>query len=185
MYLVVGLGNPENDYAGTRHNMGFDVINELAKQYETEIKKEKFKSLYGVCRINDKKTILVKPQTYMNLSGESVIEWKSYLKVENMQLIVISDDIDLEPGKIRIRKKGSAGTHNGLKSVIHNLKTEEFIRVRVGVGKPEQGKDLIEYVIGYVSKEEKEKLQKGITLAKEAIIAIIEKGTDRAMNIYN
>ena len=108
MYLIVGLGNPEKDYSGTRHNMGFDVINEISKNTQIEVNKNKFKSLYGNGKIEGEKIILIKPQTYMNLSGESVIEWKNFFKIENTQIIVISDDIDLKPGEIRIRRKGSA-----------------------------------------------------------------------------
>ena len=168
MYLIVGLGNPESDYSGTRHNMGFDVINEISKECQIEVNKSKFKSIYGSGKLNDEKIILIKPQTYMNLSGESVIEWKNFFKIENSQIIVISDDIDIEPGEIRIKRKGSAGSHNGLKSVIHSLNSDDFLRVRVGVGKPLDGTDLVEYVIGYVSKEEKEKLKQGVDKAKDA-----------------
>lgn len=185
MYLIVGLGNPENDYAGTRHNMGFDVVNEIAKQHEIEINKTKFNSLYGKGKIGEEKIILIKPQTFMNLSGESVIEWKNFFKIENKQIIVISDDIDLDPGNIRIRKKGSPGTHNGLKSLVKSLNSEEFLRVRVGIGKPEIGVDLVEHVIGYVPENEKEKLKQGVEKAKNAVNVIIEQGIERAMNMYN
>lgn len=185
MYLIVGLGNPESDYSGTRHNMGFDTINEISNECEIEVNKSKFKSFYGSGKVENEKIILVKPQTYMNLSGDSVIEWKNFFKIENSQIIVISDDIDLEPGEIRIRRKGSAGTHNGLKSVIHSLNSDDFIRVRVGVGKPQDGTDLVQYVIGYVSEEEKEKLRKGVEKAKDAVLTIVKQGIDKAMNIYN
>lgn len=185
MYLIVGLGNPEEDYAGTRHNMGFDVINEVAKQCEITVERRNFKAIYGSGVIGQEKVMLMKPQTFMNLSGESVIECKNYYKMDNSQIIVISDDIDLEPGTIRIKKKGGPGTHNGLKSVVHCLNADDFIRVRVGVGQPAQDIDLVEHVIGFVPDEEKAKLQEGVLKAKEAIIEIMENGVDRAMNKYN
>ena len=155
MYLIVGLGNPETEYDNTRHNMGFHVINRLAEEYQIEIKKAKFKGLVGDGIIEGKKVILLKPQTYMNLSGESILEVKKFYKLELENIIVIYDDIDIEPGKIRIRKKGSPGTHNGMKSVVHYLTSEDFIRVRVGIGKPEPEIDLISHVIGNIPEEEK------------------------------
>mgnify|MGYP004509271821 FL=1 len=185
MYLIVGLGNPEEDYARTRHNMGFDVVNSLAKEYEIEISRTNFKALYGSGIIEDQKVIILKPQTYMNSSGESIIECKKFYKLENSQIIVISDDIDLEPGNIRIRKKGCPGTHNGLKSVVHCLNTDDFVRVRVGVGQPAEGIELVEHVIGYVPDKEYKILQTGIEKAKEALIEIIKNGPERAMNKYN
>lgn len=185
MYLIVGLGNPENDYSRTRHNMGFDVINELAKEYEIKIDRTKFEGIYGTGIIEGEKVILLKPQTYMNSSGESVIGFKNFYKLENSQIIVISDDIELEPGEIRIRRKGSAGSHNGLKSVVYKLNSEEFARVRIGVGKPTENIDLVEYVIGYIDDNQYEELKKGINLGKEAIKTIIAEGIDVAMNKYN
>ena len=185
MYLIVGLGNPENDYSGTRHNMGFDVINKLSEDLKIEMNKMKFKGIYGKGEIEGEKVILLKPQTYMNLSGESVIEWKNFYKLENNKIIVISDDIDLEPGNIRIRKKGGPGTHNGLKSIVSILNAEDFIRVRVGVGKPLNGSDLIEYVIGFIPEDERNTLDIGIEKAKRATLDIIKKGIDNAMNLYN
>lgn len=185
MYLIVGLGNPEGDYSGTRHNMGFDVINKLSSKKEIKIDKSKFKGLYGKGEIEGEKVILLKPQTYMNLSGDSVIECKNFYKLDNSQIIVISDDIDLVPGEIRIRKKGGAGTHNGLKSIVQCLNSEDFIRVRVGIGKPEKGQDLIEHVIGFVPEEERKKLDEGIEKAEEAVITILKQGVDKAMNQFN
>ncbi len=185
MYLIVGLGNPENDYSNTRHNMGFNVINKLAKQYEIGINKNKFKGLYGTGIIEGEKVILLKPQTFMNLSGESIKEIIQFYKIEKEQLIVIYDDMDIEPSSIKIRKAGGAGTHNGMKSVLQELNTQDFKRIRVGIGKPKDKEDLIEYVIGAIPKEEQKKLDKGTELAKEAVIEIIKSGIDIAMNKFN
>lgn len=185
MYIIVGLGNPEEDYGQTRHNMGFNVINKIAKQYEIEVTKKKFQGLYGMGNIEGEKVILLKPQTFMNLSGKSIQEILQYYKLEPEQLIVIYDDIDVEPGVIRLRKAGGPGTHNGMKSVIHELNTQNFKRVRVGIGMPERKEDLIEYVIGAISDEDKEKLEEGTNLAKEAVIEILKNGIDIAMNKFN
>ncbi len=185
MYLIVGLGNPEQDYSRTRHNMGFNVINKISEKYNIKVNKSKFKGLYGTGIIESEKVILLKPQTYMNLSGESVIEIMNFYKINNNELIVIYDDIDIEPGKIRIRKSGSSGTHNGMKSVISNINTEEFCRVRVGIGKPKENMDMISYVIGHIPKEEQSELEKGIEVAKEAVIEIIKNNIDSAMNKFN
>lgn len=185
MYIIAGLGNPEEDYGQTRHNMGFNVINKIAKQYEIEVTKKKFQGLYGMGSIEGEKVILLKPQTFMNLSGKSIQEILQYYKLDPEQLIVIYDDIDVEPGVIRLRKAGGPGTHNGMKSVIHELNTQNFKRVRVGIGIPEKKEDLIEYVIGAISDEDKEKLEKGTDLAKEAVIEILKNGIDIAMNKFN
>ncbi len=185
MYIIVGLGNPEEDYGRTRHNMGFNVINKIAKQYEIEVTKKKFQGLYGTGNIEGEKVILLKPQTFMNLSGISIQEILKFYKLGVEQLIVIYDDIDVEPGIIRLRKAGGAGTHNGMKSVIHELNVQNFKRVRVGIGMPEKKEDLIEYVIGAIPDEDKEKLEKGIELAKEAVIEILKNGIDIAMNKFN
>ena len=176
MYLIVGLGNPEQDYSNTRHNMGFNTINKIAKQYNIEIKQKKFKGLYGKGIIENEKVILLKPQTYMNLSGESIKEVVDFYKIEPSKIIVIYDDIDIMPGIIKIRKKGGAGSHNGMKSVIHELQTTEFPRIRVGIGCPDDKSNLINYVIGAIPEEEKVLLDKGTTLAKEALIEIISNG---------
>ena len=187
MYLIVGLGNPEQDYSQTRHNMGFNTINKIANEYEIELTKTKFKALYGTGIIEGEKVILLKPQTFMNLSGESIIEAIQFYKLNIKEdLIVIYDDIDIEPGTIKIRKLGGAGTHNGMKSVIKNLNTQEFKRVRVGIGMPkDENKDLVEYVIGAIDEEDKELLNKGTDLAKDAVIEIIKSGIDIAMNKFN
>ena len=185
MYLIVGLGNPEADYSGTRHNMGFDTLNKISKKYNIEINKKNYKGLYGTGIIEGEKVILLKPQTFMNLSGESVRECLDYYKIDLDKLIIIYDDIDIEKGIVKLRKQGGPGTHNGMKSVVDNLKTEEFSRVRIGIGMPEDKSDLIDYVIGYVPDEEKEILDKGCENAKDAVIEIIKSGIDIAMNKYN
>jgi len=185
MYLIVGLGNPECDYANTRHNMGFNVINELAKEYEVNISRKKFNSEYEKTIIEGQKVILVKPQTFMNVSGEAVIEFVNFYKIELDKIIVIYDDIDIEPGKIRIRKTGSPGTHNGMKSVVHFLNNESFYRVRVGIGKPDENIDMIQHVIGGIPEEDKKALEEGVEIAKDAIIEILKNGIDSAMNKFN
>lgn len=185
MYLIIGLGNPESDYSKTRHNMGFDVINKLSEKFDIKVNKTKFKALYGTGVINGEKVVLVKPQTFMNLSGEAVQEFVNFYKVESDKILVIYDDIDTEPSKIRIRKTGGPGTHNGMKSVVSCLNTGNFARVRVGIGMPEFKGDLINYVIGHVPDSEYEELQKGVTLAAEAVESIVKIGIDKTMNSYN
>ena len=185
MYLIVGLGNPEAEYARTRHNMGVDVVNEIADQYKIAISRDKFDGLYGTGEINGKKVILLKPQTYMNLSGDSVVQFVNFYKLELSNVIVVCDDIDTLPGKIRVRKKGGPGTHNGMKSVVYRLNSEEFPRVRVGVGTPEHKGDLINYVIGNIDDEEYGTLKLGIDKAVKAVVSIIEDGIDIAMNKFN
>lgn len=185
MYLIVGLGNPEEEYSKTRHNMGFEVINKLSEKYNINLSKNKFKGLYGTGDIEGKKVLLLKPQTYMNLSGDSIIEFLNFYKLNLDNVIVIYDDIDTEVEKIKIRKKGGPGTHNGMKSVIQRLSSEEFTRVRVGIGMPERKHDLINYVIGHINDEEYNKLQTGIDKASKAIVEILKSGVDIAMNKFN
>ena len=185
MYLIVGLGNPESEYAQTRHNMGFNAINEISKKYEIDVTRSKFNSLYGSGIIENEKVILVKPQTYMNCSGEAIIEFINFYKLTLENLIVIYDDIDIEPGKIKIRKSGSPGSHNGMKSVVHCLSNENFKRIRIGIGKPKEETNLIEYVIGAIDEEDKENLKLGVNKASEAISEILKNGIDMAMNKYN
>lgn len=184
MYLIVGLGNPESDYAKTRHNMGFNVINELAKRYDINIGRKKFNSEYENAIIEGEKVILVKPQTFMNLSGEAVIQFAEFYKIELDKIIIIYDDIDVEPGKIRIRKSGSPGSHNGMKSVVQHLKTEKFTRIRVGIGRPDV-QNMIEYVIGNVPEEERKLLADGVKNATGAVVELLKNGVDSAMNKYN
>lgn len=185
MYLIIGLGNPEEEYARTRHNMGFDVVNKIANKHKIDMNRTKFNAIYGVGTINGQKVILVKPQTYMNLSGKSVREFVNFYKLSNENIIVIYDDMDIEKGIIKIRKKGGPGNHNGMKSLVQELGTEEFMRVRLGIGTPLYKDDKINYVIGQVSKEEYEILEKGIEQASIAIEEILKNGIDTAMNIYN
>ena len=185
MYLIVGLGNPEEEYSKTRHNMGFNAINKIAEQYGIKVTKNKFQGLYESALIEDEKVILLKPQTYMNLSGDSVIQFANFYKLNPEEIIVIYDDIDTNPGKIRIRKKGGPGTHNGMKSVVSRLNSEDFPRVRVGIGMPEFKGDLVNYVIGSIPEEEIPKLEEGVEKAKEAVIEILKNGVDSAMNKLN
>ena len=185
MYLIVGLGNPEPEYSGTRHNMGFDVINKISQKYNIEVNKSGFKSLYGTGIIENEKVILCKPQTFMNLSGDAIIEILNFYKIPLENLIVIYDDIDIEPGITKIRKKGGPGTHNGMKSVVQRLGSQEFARIRVGTGTPEYKNDLINYVITRVSTEDYLKLTEGINTAEEAVIEILKNGIDKAMNKIN
>lgn len=185
MYLIVGLGNPEPEYCFTRHNLGFDVLNKISEKYNIEINKSGFKSIYGTGTIENEKVILCKPQTYMNLSGDAIVEIASFYKVPTDNIIVIYDDIDLETGIIKIRKKGGPGGHNGMKSVITRLQTEEFPRIRIGTGFCESKENLIEYVISKVSNEEYVNLLKGIELATDALISILRDGLDVAMNKFN
>lgn len=185
MYLIVGLGNPEAEYARTRHNMGVDVINELADKYKISISREKFDGLYGTGEIEGKKVILLKPQTYMNLSGDSVIQFVNFYKLKPEEILVIYDDIDTIPGKIRVRKKGGSGTHNGMKSVVSRLNSEDFPRIRVGIGMPEYKDDLVNYVIGNITDKDYEELKTGISKASEAVTSILKDGIDIAMNKYN
>lgn len=185
MYLIVGLGNPEGEYSNTRHNMGFDTINHLSKKLNISVTKEKFKGLYGDGVINNEKVILLKPQTYMNLSGESIVKFRDFYKIPNENIIVIYDDMDIELGTIKIRKKGGPGTHNGMKSVVSELQTEDFPRIRVGIGKPMFKEMMIAYVIQKIQGEEVEILDKATKKAAEAVYEIIINGIDKAMNIYN
>lgn len=185
MYLIVGLGNPEEEYSKTRHNMGFNTINKIAKQYEISVEKKNFKGLYGIGNIENQKVILLKPQTYMNLSGESIQEVMHFYKITPEKLIVIYDDMDIEKGIVKIRKKGGPGTHNGMKSVVHNINSQEFARVRVGIGTPHDSTDLINYVIGVIPQDEIEILDSATTKAKDAVIEILKNGIDKAMNKFN
>ena len=185
MYLIVGLGNPEEEYAKTRHNMGFDAINKLSQKYNIDVNKKKFKGLYGTGLIEGKKVILLKPQTYMNSSGDSIIEVMDYYGIETEDLIVIYDDMDIEKGIMKIRKKGGPGSHNGMKSVIENLQTTEFVRIRVGIGRPEHAQDRINFVIGKIPEEEQKILEVGVQKAADAIPVIIAEGIDNAMNKCN
>ena len=185
MYLIVGLGNPGTEYNKTRHNMGFRVLDNLAKKYDIEISRSKYKGKFGTGFVNGEKIILFKPYTYMNLSGEAVQEIVHALKIDLSEIIVIYDDIDVEPGSIKVRKSGNPGSHNGMKSVTDCLNDKNFVRVRIGTGKPNKGMDLVEYVLGAIDEEDISKLEEGIKLGTEAVATIIEQNIDTAMNIYN
>lgn len=186
MYIIVGLGNPGKEYAGTRHNIGFDVIETLAEQEKIGVLEKKHKAVIGKGYIGGEKVILAKPQTYMNLSGESVRELVDYYKIdEREELIVISDDISLEPGQIRLRKKGSAGGHNGLKNIIAHLGHDEFQRIKIGVGEKPKGYDLADYVLGHFTSDERKQMDEAAKEAADAIRMILADGMEAAMNRFN
>lgn len=185
MYVVVGLGNPGKQYENTRHNVGFNVIDILAKEYGISVSKIKHKALIGEGRVGSEKVLLVKPQTYMNLSGETLIDIYNYYKVDMENIIVIYDDIDLDVGKIRIRKKGSGGTHNGMRSIIKCLGANDFPRVRVGVSKPKPGQDLADFVLSRFRKEESDDVELGLEKAAKAVDVMIRDNIDLSMNKYN
>ncbi len=186
MVIIVGLGNPGREYDNTRHNVGFQVLEKLAAKENISVLEKRHKAIIGKGAIAGEKCILAKPQTYMNLSGESVRELVSFYKVdEKAELIVISDDVSLEPGQIRIRKKGSAGGHNGLKNIIANLGHDTFIRVKMGVGEKPAGWNLADYVLGRFSPKDREAVDEAADRAADAICMIIAEGPDAAMNRYN
>lgn len=186
MYIIAGLGNPTAQYEGTRHNVGFDVIDALADKYNISVDGRKNRAFVGKGIIEGQKVILVKPQTYMNLSGESIRGIIDYYKVdEEEELIVVYDDISLDIGQIRIRKKGSAGGHNGIKNIIAHLGHDVFRRVKVGVGEKPKGFDLADYVLSHFSKAEKEQLGEGYQKAVSAIEMILRDEMEEAMNEYN
>ena len=184
MYIICGLGNPGKQYENTRHNMGFRTLDVLSERLSAPIKSLKFKALIGEGRIGTEKVVLVKPQTYMNLSGESLREIVKFYKVEPEHLIVIYDDIDLPTGQLRIKPSGSSGTHNGMKSVIYQLQFDNFPRIRVGLGK-DPNMPLDAFVISAPSDEEQKLLTAAISNAADAAVMIIEDGINPAMNKYN
>lgn len=186
MYLIAGLGNPGREYDMTRHNIGFAAVDYMAEQYRIKLNKLKFKAVYGEVSIGNEKVYLVKPQTYMNLSGESISEFWRFFKIPIENIIIINDDIDIPAGTLRIRKKGSAGTHNGLKSIIYHLRADHFPRIRIGVGAP-PNKDyaLADYVLGRFSKDEIPIMEQAIIRAAEAAEMMITDGADKAMNMFN
>ena len=186
MFLIAGLGNPGRQYEKTRHNMGFDTIDELIDRHRIPQGGIAHKAMYGKGMIAGEKVLAVKPLTYMNLSGESLRECVNYYKLDpETQMIVIYDDIDLEPGQIRIRKKGSAGGHNGIKSIIAQLGTQNFYRIKVGVGAKPRGWDLADYVLGRFSSDERIAVDKAIKEAADAVEMILKDGIEAAMNHYN
>lgn len=183
MYLIVGLGNPGEEYRGTRHNVGFDAIDIISKKYNIELNRVKFKGVYGEGFIDGKKVMLLKPTTYMNLSGESIGEVANFYKIPHEDIVVIYDDISLDIGKLRIRVKGSAGGHNGIKSIISCLGGDMFPRVKVGVGAPKG--NLVSHVLGKFTTEERTILNKALEASSEAAITIMTKDTNEAMNKFN
>ena len=183
MYLIVGLGNPGEEYRGTRHNVRFDAIDIISKKYNIELNRVKFKGVYGEGFIDGKKVMLLKPTTYMNLSGESIGEVANFYKIPHEDIVVIYDDISLDIGKLRIRVKGSAGGHNGIKSIISCLGGDMFPRVKVGVGAPKG--NLVSHVLGKFTPEERTILNKALEASSEAAITIMTKDTNEAMNKFN
>ncbi|MDU2664829.1 MAG: aminoacyl-tRNA hydrolase [Clostridium perfringens] len=183
MILIVGLGNPGKQYEQTRHNIGFDVIDYMANKYNIDVNREKFKGICGEGFIENKKVILLKPLTYMNLSGESIRELANFYKLEDDEIIVVYDDISLDIGRLRIREKGSAGGHNGIKSIIQNLGGDKFPRVKVGVGQPKD--NLVNHVLGKFSKEDREHIEKVIPLVSDAIVEIVKNDAKESMNKFN
>ena len=185
-WLIVGLGNPGKDYARTRHNCGFRVVDILAEKLRCKVDKAKFQGLYGQCSYGGKKLLLLKPQTYMNLSGKSVLQLSAYFHVPPQRIIVIFDDISLEPGRLRVRADGSAGGHNGIKSIIQELGSQDFPRVKVGVGsKPNPACDLADWVLSTFSASEEKALGPALERAADAALCITEKGVPETANRYN
>lgn len=184
-FLIVGLGNPGKKYMGTRHNVGFDFIETLANDLSIKLNISKFNALIGIGKIDDKKIILAMPMTYMNLSGDAVLPIAKYYNINSENIIVCYDDIYLDTGKIRIRKNGSAGGHNGMKSIIARLRTENFPRIRVGVDKKPEYMDLADYVLSKFNKDELQKIDDAILSAVEACKIIINNDIIGAMNKFN
>ena len=185
MKLIVGLGNPTAKYDKTRHNVGFEVIDKLSEEYNIAVDTAKHKGLYGKGKIKGQSVILLKPMTYMNLSGESVVAVANYFKIVSEDIIVIYDDINLDVGRLRIREKGSAGGHNGIKNIIAHLSTDAFPRIRVGVGMKPSRMDLADYVLSHFSKEEQEMMEDGYHKACKALELMVQDDIPKAMNDYN
>ena len=182
MYIIAGLGNPTLQYEGTRHNVGFDVIDRLADRYNISVDTRKSRALIGKGMIEGHKVILAKPQTFMNLSGESIRSLTDYYKIdEESELLIIYDDVSLGVGQLRIRKKGSAGGHNGIKSIITNLGTDIFPRIKVGVGEKPKNYDLADYVLGHFSKEDREQMEEGYKKAVDAVAMILNGEIEAAL----
>lgn len=186
MFLIVGLGNPGKQYENTRHNVGFDAIDVLVDEYRIPSSGKQHKAMYGKGVIEGQKVILAKPLTYMNLSGEAVRAMVDYYKIDpETELLVIFDDISLAPGNIRIRKKGSAGGHNGIKSIITHLGTQNFQRIKVGVGEKPKNWDLADYVLGAFSKDDRKLVDEALERTAKAAALIVQGEIDEAMNLYN
>ena len=186
MFVIAGLGNPTQKYEHTRHNIGFDVIAYLADQYNISVNTRKFKGLCGSGFVEGQKVTLLKPQTFMNLSGQSIREAVDFYKLNPAEeLIVIYDDIALDPGYLRVRRKGSAGGHNGIKDIISHLGSQEILRIRVGVGEKPESFDLADYVLGRFPAEERKKVDEAVRCAADAVGLMVQSRTDEAMNLYN
>ncbi|HHV26522.1 MAG TPA: aminoacyl-tRNA hydrolase [Tissierellia bacterium] len=185
MYAVIGLGNPGREYEKTRHNIGFNTVDLLADRNGIDINKIKFKSVYGKGRIGNESVLLLKPQTYMNNSGISVLELYKYYKIPIENILVVVDDIDIDFGVVRIKRKGSAGTHNGLKSIIYHLQRNDFPRIKIGVGSPPPEWDLADFVLSRFQNKEEKTIKESIEVACESIETIIREDIDKAMNKFN
>ena len=186
MFIIAGLGNPDRQYEGTRHNAGFDVIDRIAEKYNIAVDTKKHRACIGKGIIGGQKVLLAKPQTYMNLSGESIRSLVDYYKIdEENELLVVYDDISLDVGQLRIRAKGSAGGHNGIKNIIAHLGTQVFPRIKVGVGEKPKGYDLADYVLGHFSKAERERMEEGYDNAVRAEEMIVTGQLNEAMNEFN
>lgn len=183
MYLIVGLGNPGMQYERTRHNIGFDAVELISERYNIKINREKFKGMYGEGIIGEEKVLLLKPLTFMNLSGESVEQASSFYKIPPENIIIFHDDVSLDTGRVRIREKGSSGGHNGLKSIIACLNSQEFIRVKIGVGAPKE--DMVSHVLGKLNEDERKSVNKVLEICPDIAAEIIEEGTDEAKNKFN
>ena len=185
MKIIAGLGNPGKEYEHTRHNMGFDVIDELARRWHVTLWKEDMKAEIGQTLVNGEKVLLVKPLTYMNNSGEAVGAIARYYKVDLDDIYIICDDLDLPPGKTRIRKKGASGGHNGIKSLIAHLGSENFNRFRIGVGHPQDGHTVVEHVLCRPYGEDIQKIEDAKIHTADSIESALKDGVDQAMNVYN
>lgn len=185
LFIIVGLGNPGNRYDNTRHNVGFDTVDFLADKYGIKISRLKHKAVCGEGEIEGVKAVLAKPQTYMNLSGESVRDMVEWYKIPLNNVILVYDDIDLQLGKIRVRPRGSSGTHNGMRSVLYHLQSEDFPRVRIGIGRPPEGWELADYVLSRFSDEERKIINESIAQAADAVVSIIKSGVEIAMSRFN
>ena len=185
-WLLVGLGNPGDQYENTRHNVGFMVADELAERHNIPVQRLKFRALTNTVTVGDRKVLLMKPVTYMNLSGEAVHEAAAFYKIPPERVLVISDEVALAPGKLRVRRSGSAGGHNGLKNIIAHLGTDQFPRIRLGVGqKPHPDYDMADWVLGKFQGEDKKAVEAAVKKAADAAECLIREGVDKAMNQYN
>ncbi|WP_313894755.1 aminoacyl-tRNA hydrolase [Psychrobacillus sp.] len=185
MKIIIGLGNPGKQYEATRHNIGFHVIDELANRLNIPLTQSKFNGMYGISHVGTEKVMLLKPLTYMNLSGECIVPMMDYFDVEDEEIVVIYDDLDLQVGKLRLRQKGSAGGHNGIKSIIQHLGTQEFNRIRIGVDRPTNGMKVPDYVLSKFSDDEKIDISNAVKKSADACELWLSKSFLEVMNTYN